>query len=421
MALAAVATLLPSPFAQHSVASADASVDRLHASNPFFGRVALNASEVDDIVGVDAAAAGNEGVAGCPASSAYDLQLAWTTKLGASVYSTPLVTSAAAGGPTVWATTFVRYAEAVDGHGHELPGWPYAFTRSSFHTSPLAYDVDADGVDELLLLTYDAEAVFLSHRGLPVRGHGFKLPKLKVRKDWFEGLHDIHTTPFKRDAHRLVSHAEEDDDDDATDADGADSDGADGGGAAGGGDAFGGDVGAHGGLSAAAEASFGLFAPMEGDDDVELYEEGGGEGDFVAEVLGDGEPRLAKWALSYEDEETLLALDGQGYVYVDAHALSSPTLADVDGDGHAELVVAISYFFEEGATAKLVRPLRRQPDDGGVEALGGGAGWRALGGGAGWRVLEALHRGCWVEVLGGGRWVEALVAAAALCAARMSL
>ena len=31
--------------------------------------------------------------------------------------------------------------------GHEERGWPHVFGRSSFHASPLAHDIDGDGVD----------------------------------------------------------------------------------------------------------------------------------------------------------------------------------------------------------------------------------------------------------------------------------
>ena len=346
--------IIHSTHGQHSVANDDTAVGMIHAMNPFYRRTALNASQIDDIVGVDAASSAQTG---CPASAAFDLQLAWTTKLGASVYSSPLlVPSSAAGGPAVWSNTFVRYAEAVDGHGHELPGWPYAFSQSTFHTSPLAYDIDADGVDEMLLLTFDAEAVYLSQSGLPLRGRGFKLPKLKVRKDWFAGLHDIHTTPFKRDPRKdegFVHHDDDHDPNEDEDEEGDDNGG--GAGAAGGDDAFGGDIGAHGGLSPEAEASFSLFASMEGDDEISRYEEGIGDGDFVQEAIHGGEPRLAKWAVTYEDEDVLTSLDKQGYLYVDAHALSTPTLADIDNDGQLDLIVALSYFLEEEATAKLAR------------------------------------------------------------------
>ena len=41
--------------------------------------------------------------------------------------------------------------------------------------------------------------------------------------------------------------------------------------------------------------------------------------------------------------------------YVDAHVLATPTIADVDGDGSHDLVVAVSYFIEEAAAERLAR------------------------------------------------------------------
>ena len=37
--------------------------------------------------------------------------------------------------------------------------------------------------------------------------------------------------------------------------------------------------------------------------------------------------------------------DGQ-YLWLDPHILCTPTLADIDGDGHEDLVVAATYFFD---------------------------------------------------------------------------
>ena len=149
---------------------------------------------------------------------------------------------------------------------------------------------------------------------------------------------------------------EHDDNDDVEETDGGGDGGGGGGGDSGRGgggggvDEFGGDIGAHGGLSADAEMSFGLFAPGEDEDEDgdAVFEEAGGDGD-------DAEPRLDTWAATYEDPEVQRALDAAGYLYVDAHALSTPALADVDGDGARELVVAVSYFIEEESAARLAR------------------------------------------------------------------
>lgn len=260
-----------------------------------------------------------ESASHCSSDSVHDLHLAWTAKLGASIYSSPLIMPADRGGTEIWASTFVRYAEVIDGmHGSEVPGWPSVSAHSTVHTGPLSFDVDADGVDEMLFLNFDAEAVFLSSRGLPLRGRGFRLPKLRVRKDWFAGLHDVHTMPFKRDAHRhhdgraegrLDAHLDEDTqvvDAGPGSVPSPEAAGPRVGGESAPGLTFEGDIGAHGGLSADAEASFGLFAvAAEGDDN------GGtpvksGSGESV-------EPRRLAWAAMYEDPDVLRDLDARGY------------------------------------------------------------------------------------------------------------
>ena len=277
---------------QLSVAHNNTAVDNLHERNPFYSRSALNASQLDEIIfGVDAV--GHKVGSGHP-TCGHELSLAWTSKLGASVYSSPLIVPTATSGPAIWANTFVRYAEALDGaSGHERKGWPYAFSHATFHTSPLRFDVDEDGIDEMLLLTFEGEVIFLNQEGLPLRGRRYRLPKLRVRKRWYEGLHDIHTMPFKRAGHALVDHGHDDDapgraaepepsvePSTSTSAQRAPSDESE----------FGGDIGAHGALSAEAEASFGLFASELGDDADEAFDEEGGAEEAHAE------PHLVEWS-----------------------------------------------------------------------------------------------------------------------------
>ena len=328
---------------QLSVAHNDATVDHLHADNRFFARVTPGA---DEAAGMAALNASDTPADGQKPTCPLDIQLAWSAKLGASVYSTPVIMQAGVG-RTVLSSTFVRYIEAVSGaDGHELPGWPYAFSRSSFHSSPLLLDVDRDGTDDLLLVSYDAELIVLGTDGLPRRGWSSRLPKLRVKKRWFEGLHDVHTTP--REHQGLVHH-----DDDSPEAEGADGDGdGDGDGDEEGGvptaDGFAADVGAHGALTPEAEASFSLFAADAADDDALS----GGE---AMEEAAEEEPRLRRWVELYEAEEMVKRADEQGQVLVDAHVLATPTLADVDGDGELDLVLAVSYFIEEESAARLAR------------------------------------------------------------------
>ena len=45
-------------------------------------------------------------------------------------------------------------------------------------------------------------------------------------------------------------------------------------------------------------------------------------------------------------------------MYIDPHILCTPSIADIDGDGHDELVVAVSYFFDREYYDNPVRALR---------------------------------------------------------------
>ena len=324
----------------HNAAHDDAAIDTAHERNKFLNRTARNDSDIS--VATDAAKLRRGDAGHC----SHDVQLAWTARLGSSIYSSPIIAVGARGERTVVASTFVRYLERVRGvDGHEERGWPHVFGRSSFHASPLAHDIDGDGVDELLFVSFDAEVVVLRPSGLPLAGASFKLPKLKVKKRWYEQLRDVHTTPYRRASQRRTWH----DDEPEAEVEAA---------AAAGGDAaaaqaaeFGGDVGAHGALSAAAEASFALFADEEG----AQY-----DAEEVAEDLAEAgsemeEPRLAAWAARFASTAALQAAEAAGYVLVDAHVMTTPLIADVDGDGDDEIVAAVSYFFEEEAVASLAR------------------------------------------------------------------
>ncbi len=39
-------------------------------------------------------------------------------------------------------------------------------------------------------------------------------------------------------------------------------------------------------------------------------------------------------------------MNDSSFVYVDAHVLGAPVLADIDRDGREEMFVAVSYFFD---------------------------------------------------------------------------
>ena len=90
---------------------------------------------------------------------------------------------------------------------------------------------------------------------------------------------------------------------------------------------------------------------------------GGGGGGGGAESLGGGDDGASElWGGDRPDVERLpssealkrAGVDPQAtggalpeFILVDAHVLATPVVADVDGDGHDELVAAVSYFFDD--------------------------------------------------------------------------
>ncbi|KAK9842442.1 hypothetical protein WJX81_000368 [Elliptochloris bilobata] len=111
-----------------------------------------------------------------------NLALRWMTEVSSSVYATPLIHDLYSDGhKDIIVPTFVHYLEAVDGEDGARAAdgaWP-VFHRSTMHTSPLVYDVDYDGVLDLLVATYDGEILAIRDTG-EVRAEKLVVPRLRA-------------------------------------------------------------------------------------------------------------------------------------------------------------------------------------------------------------------------------------------------
>ena len=58
------------------------------------------------------------------------------------------------------------------------------------------------------------------------------------------------------------------------------------------------------------------------------------------------------------------ALQNSDHVWVDPHILCTPAIADIDGDGVEEMVVAVSYYFDRAYYENEVSLLPRAPRTG---------------------------------------------------------
>ncbi|KAF3648471.1 Protein DEFECTIVE IN EXINE FORMATION 1 [Capsicum annuum] len=129
------------------------------------------------------------------------LELRWQHEVSSSVYASPLIADINSDGKLeVVVPSFVHYLEVLEGSdGDKLPGWP-AFHQSTVHSSPLLYDIDKDGVREIGLATYNGEVLFFRVSGY-LMSDKLEIPRLKVKKKWFEGLNSVPVDRSHPDVH----------------------------------------------------------------------------------------------------------------------------------------------------------------------------------------------------------------------------
>ncbi|XVE76505.1 hypothetical protein DITRI_Ditri12bG0179000 [Diplodiscus trichospermus] len=130
-----------------------------------------------------------------------NLELRWQTEVSSSIYATPLIADINSDGKLdIVVPSFVHYLEVLEGSdGDKMPGWP-AFHQSTVHSSPLLYDIDKDGVREIALATYNGEVLFFRVSGYMMTDK-LEVPRRRVRKDWYVGLHPDPVDRSQPDVH----------------------------------------------------------------------------------------------------------------------------------------------------------------------------------------------------------------------------
>jgi len=84
------------------------------------------------------------------ASCGLDMKIRWVTDVGSSVYSSPVVFPVGHDGQRqIFLTTFYDNLELIGHDGFKLAGWPISFQDSSFQGSPILYDIDGDGKNDV--------------------------------------------------------------------------------------------------------------------------------------------------------------------------------------------------------------------------------------------------------------------------------
>jgi len=369
-----VLVLLPAVFAQLNQASAD---DDLNTSNKFRQREATStASTASSASDSDA---NSTGWSQCPSTSFIDLAIRWHAETPSSIHATPLITDLFSDNFRDILVPGRESLSLISGRTGAIDtNFEVSLSRGAhLYASPLLYDVDYDGVMDVRVAGYHGRVEFVKDTGADAM-YGFTVPRLRVRRGWYEGLREDPVDHSRPDV------------------------GVGGGSDDGVGERAGGKrrlleragVEENGRLSDAASSSFDeLFGGDDYDEDEEGenakmpdaflddanvdvdvdYERGFGRGDDVAHVdyyddgVVDDERSSRLWHDDDDDDDDgddnvagrrTSVRDSSEYVWVDAHMQTTPVIGDIDGDGHDEVVLAVSYFFDQAeyaADSKLRR------------------------------------------------------------------
>ncbi|XP_006848088.2 protein DEFECTIVE IN EXINE FORMATION 1 [Amborella trichopoda] len=333
------------------------------------------------------------------------VELRWQAEVSSSIYATPLIADINSDGKLdVVVPSFVHYLEVLEGSdGDKMPGWP-AFHQSTVHASPLLYDIDKDGVREIALATYNGEVHFFRASGYQMT-EKLEIPRRKVRKDWYVGLHpdiadrsqpDVHDEALVQDAADMKKTSNMNESMGASNVTSKSSTNKSDTSKEGQQNApsteqnhidnktmnpvstgtislntsisehathsqrrllqvsesKGFQEGGSGSNINAGENNGGNEATVENDETLE------DDADASFDLFRDGEEELAdEYNYDYDDyvDETMWGDEDwtegkhekiEDFVNIDSHILCTPVIADIDNDGVSEMVVAVSYFFD---------------------------------------------------------------------------
>lgn len=340
-------------------------------------------------------------------SCGVNIRSKWSTSLNSGVFSAPVsYPSGVDGKKDIFLSTFYQFIEVLGYDGYKPWGFPLSFEESSFQASPVLYDVDEDGENDIGVVDKNGNLywVRLGEFGQYLEDYHVQVPKLKIKKDWADGMDPkfvdnyVMTSMFDHDyapLKKTQKKAKQDELETVTSAKQATYP----------------EQSSPGGESSSRRLSDRLTSRtlmavdedqkhdqhdsenvyqkkidavkshvslrerekssgMESDPETDTDTASKRDDDYV-------EPQAPEFRDEFLDDDYVNSLDhqyggkhhygvihgddfgyGMGYgvfagfndsnfVFVDPHVLSTPVLMDVNNDGDAELVMAVSYYFDK--------------------------------------------------------------------------
>ncbi|XP_033626702.1 protein DEFECTIVE IN EXINE FORMATION 1-like isoform X2 [Asterias rubens] len=121
----------------------------------------------------------------------YDLDVVWTREISNSLIAvSPLVADINADKfLDIISPAFNEEVAVLQGvKGQNLPGsnWPASLPGSSYHASPLMYDINSNGQDDVAVFSSDGEIFFFDAEGNLMNERTMRIPHLKIQKEWWD-------------------------------------------------------------------------------------------------------------------------------------------------------------------------------------------------------------------------------------------
>lgn len=112
------------------------------------------------------------------------INLEWSTRVGSSVFASPRIVDLGQNGQKdILVPTFSQFLEALRGEtGDDVEGFPFFHPKLKSYASPLPVDLNGDGQTEWLLALYSGDLVVVNEEAKPVGV--IRIPPLSVKLNW---------------------------------------------------------------------------------------------------------------------------------------------------------------------------------------------------------------------------------------------
>ncbi|KAF2076386.1 hypothetical protein CYY_002291 [Polysphondylium violaceum] len=252
----------------------------------------------------------------------------WESQTSALVSSTPVISELFSDGiKYIVVANSYSYIDVISAHdGERALGWPFILPASGFTASPLVYDFNQDDRLDVIVTTNEGEIVFIDRSGIAIFNSTLRVPPLKVKKDWYTNLDlnhvdaalSLHNKENQRNAIKRNLDQQFRDQQEIRNNDT-------------------------------------YTGPPTAENRDQVLED-------IQMGMDKNDPLYSQKFDDYLLENLWYSVKDPRYVWIDPHVLSTPVIADIDNDGIMEMIVSVSYYFDQELYSNPLYRSRLDPE-----------------------------------------------------------